>query len=101
VAESSVRQPLVAQFADAVTEHCIDEQITAACILVNNATDTKWFQRLLEFASAVCFIRGRVKFIHPEGKPSQPLQGQAVLYMGRDCSEFVSQFRKFGVVLYG
>lgn len=51
--------------------------------LVNNATDTRWAQRLLSGSSAVCFLRGRVRFETPDGADGKaPLQGQMVVYGG-------------------
>ncbi|MEY2655499.1 MAG: hypothetical protein RLZZ524_2527, partial [Pseudomonadota bacterium] len=93
-------QPLIAQFSEAVSAKFIAGEITEACVLVNNATDTAWFHTLLEHCSAVCFIRGRVKFLDPSGKPGAPLQGQAVIYMGEHASEFGKHFSEFGMVLY-
>jgi phage N-6-adenine-methyltransferase len=72
--------------------------VTQACVLVNNATETVWFQELAAAASAVCFPRGRVKFWHP-AKESAPLQGQAVLYLGGNAEGFRSEFLSFGVVV--
>lgn len=70
-----------------------------AVVLVNNATDTAWFHQLASVASAVCFIRGRVKFLDKSGKPANtPVQGQAVLYIGHDSMKFRSVFSRFGLV---
>ena len=68
--------------------------------LVNNATDTKWAQRLLSASDAVCFLRGRVRFQTAEsggGKP--PLQGQMLCYHGRQSAKFRSVFEQDGVIL--
>jgi phage N-6-adenine-methyltransferase len=92
-------QPLVSDFCESVTARYESGEIEQACVLVNNATETGWFQGMLEKASAVCFIRGRVKFLDMEGKPGAPLQGQALLYFGNDIQKFSLSFSKFGSVL--
>lgn len=94
-------QPLIADFADAVASKWEDGEIEQACVLVNNATETQWFQRMLKTASAVCFPQGRVRFIDPEGKPSgAPLQGQAVLYFGVEVHAFAHEFGSVGRVFW-
>ena len=95
-------QPLISKFANAIAEKYEAREIKQACILVNNATETEWFQRMLIFASAVCFLRGRVKFLDPEGQPSgAPLQGQAVIYLGENPRGFADAFFEMGIILYG
>jgi phage N-6-adenine-methyltransferase len=75
-------------------------RITQAIVLVNNATDTAWFHELASIASAVCFLRGRVKFLDQTGKPANtPVQGQAVLYVGPNVEHFRSRFSTFGLVV--
>ena len=93
-------QPLVAQFSDTISEHFDAGEITQACVLVNNATETAWFQRMVASADAVCFPRGRVKFLNPDGAPvGAPLQGQAVIYFGNRMEAFSERFSTFGPVL--
>lgn len=95
-------QPLISQFADAFAEKYNADEFTQACVLVNNATETNWYQSLLTYASAVCFLKGRVKFIDKTGNPSgAPLQGQTVLYFGDNEKQFADVFSKFGIILYG
>lgn len=90
-------QPLMSQFSAAVVEK--RGQYEAACVLVNNATDTDWLQIMLGECDAACFLRGRVKFIDKDGDPSgAPLQGQVVLYFGDDSSKFADVFCGFGWV---
>ncbi len=88
---------LVAKFAEKLAASFEAGLVTAALVLVNNATETRWFQRLWSVASAVCFPLGRVKFWHPR-KVATPLQGQAVLYLGPAADAFVSEFSRFGAV---
>lgn len=92
-------QPLMGDFAEAVAEKYESGEIEQACILVNNATETKWFQRMLEAASAVCFPKSRIKFIDPDGNPGAPLQGQAIVYMGDSVEAFKEAFSAEGKVL--
>jgi len=73
----------------------VESDVKSACVLVNNGTDTIWFQLIAQSASAICFPKGRTKFWHP-GRKSQPLQGQAVLYIGRKPVAFCKAFKDFG-----
>jgi ParB family chromosome partitioning protein len=94
-------QPLIADFADAVASKYESGEINEACVLVNNGTETAWFQRILKTASAVCFPRSRIRFIDQAGNPSgAPLQGQAVLYLGKGREEFADVFATKGAVLF-
>lgn len=93
-------QPLMGDFAEAVTAKYESGEIKQACILVNNATETQWFQRMLSKASAVCFPKSRIKFVDPDGSASgAPLQGQAIIYMGENNKGFAEHFSSEGVVL--
>ena len=93
-------QPFINDFACAVAGKYESGEVKQACILVNNATETTWFQRIMEVASAICFPRGRVRFIDKEGNPGAPLQGQAVLYLGENADKFASEFADMGKILY-
>ncbi len=73
--------------------------VEQACALVNNATETEWFQGLGAAASAACLPRGRIRYWFPGGKGSgAPLQGQAVVYLGPRPKAFQDRFRSFGLV---
>lgn len=71
-----------------------------AVVLVNNATDTAWFHQMASVASAICFLRGRVKFLDKAGKPANtPVQGQVVLYVGANVEAFRQKFSPMGFVV--
>lgn len=90
-------QPLVDHFCTRLAREHVEGAVPEACVLINNATETGWFQEIAAQASAVCFPRGRVRFWHP-AKESAPLQGQAVLYLGPNAETFGHAFRHFGKI---
>src|SRR3990167_9764019 len=70
-------QPLVEKFCDKLARDYTNGNISQACVLVNNATETAWGQQLLKHCDAVLFLDGRVKFLDIQGKANgAPLQGQ-------------------------
>jgi len=90
-------QPLVGLFCSALIARMEYGEVKQAIVLVNNATETAFFQTLLYKASAICFPKGRIRFLDPEGNPSgTPLQGQAILYFGRCNEVFCDVFSQFG-----
>jgi ParB family chromosome partitioning protein len=93
-------QPLMSQFAEAVSSKFDAGEIAAAIVLVNNATETAWFQRMLQSCSAACLVKSRIKFLGPNGNPGSPLQGQAILYFGKHVLDFSSEFAQYGKVLF-
>lgn len=92
-------QPFIQQFCEKLVWHVGEGEVEQAIVLVNNATETGWFQHLLTRAAAMAFPKGRIKYLDASGRPAQtPLQGQAFVYFGpRDKAlQFVSVFREFG-----
>jgi phage N-6-adenine-methyltransferase len=87
---------LIGSFIEKLLVHYVKEQIPQAIVLVNNATETQWFQLIAEAARASCFPKGRVKFWHPR-KEAVPLQGQSILYLGQNKERFIQNFHQFGV----
>jgi ParB family chromosome partitioning protein len=91
-------QPFVGQFCSKLAAEFLGGAVTQACVLVNNATETAWFQELAAVATAICFPRGRVRFWSPD-RESYPLQGQAVLHLGKGWEPFCEAFAPFGFVV--
>ena len=87
-------QPLMTEFSDKLLKEL--SNISQACVLINNATETNWFQDLVIVSSAHCLVKGRVKFLDVNGKPGAPLQGQIILYFGSDLDKFYDNFNIFG-----
>jgi phage N-6-adenine-methyltransferase len=91
-------QPLIGQFAARFAEEIRGG--STGIVLVNNATETQWFQAIASVASAICLPATRIRFVSPKGKFGKtPLQGQAILYAGPDADRFRSEFGEFGLVV--
>lgn len=89
-------QPLILDFINKLET----ETYNQAIVLVNNATETKWGQKLLEMSSAVCFHTGRIRFVNEDGELGDaPLQGQMICYLGNRTKEFIAEFKQYGVCL--
>lgn len=91
---------LIGRFTSKLATHFHGGSVSAALVLVNNATETEWFQVLSRRSRAVAFPARRVKFWGPSGQSGAPLQGQAVLYLGADVDLFEAAFSAFGIVLH-
>ena len=85
---------LIGKFVSKIVDERDDYE--QAVVLVNNATETEWFNKLVSVATAVCFPKSRVKFYMPEGKTGAPLQGQAIIYIGNNVCEFMTAFQNIG-----
>lgn len=90
-------QPLCEQFCTRLGREVQEGTVTEACVLVNNATETKWIHEVAAVAAAHCWPRGRIKFWHPR-KEAVPLQGQIILYIGPHVVDFRREFVRFGYV---
>jgi len=89
-------QPFINDFISKLETESYEEAI----VLVNNATETKWGQKLLELCSAICFHSSRIRFLNPEGEYGEaPLQGQMIVYLGEGVKEFIKEFSQYGICL--
>jgi hypothetical protein len=92
-------QPLIGHFVEALFK-VESGEVEQACVLVNNATETGWFTRIVEHASAICFPAARIKFLDPNGNHGTPLQGQAIIYLGKNREAFAKALSGFGFICY-
>ena len=95
---------LIQQFVEIWLEHIADGRIKSGIVLVNNATETAWFQSLLGACTAVCFPDHRIAF-ELNGTPiAGNRYAQTFFYFGPDLAKFAgvfSQFGKIGVTIMG
>ena len=95
-----INPPYEAKLVGPFVEKLLSGPVEQAIILVNNATETKWGQALLERADAICFPSGRIQFLDSEGSPKQsPLQGQMIVGIGVEVESFRREFQSIGAVL--
>lgn len=91
-------QPLISQFAGKLVDEHEAGNVASAIVLTNDCTDTGWFHRLATASSAICFIRGRIRFVSTDGEKGTPTQGQAFFYFGQALDDFAAVFTKIGFV---
>jgi ParB family chromosome partitioning protein len=91
-------KPLIKQFvAKLVSDFCAS-RVTEAILLTHNYTDTAWFHVAACACSALCFTRGRIKFVDAQGVEAAPTQGQAFFYFGARPARFAARFGGIGFV---
>ena len=93
---------LINDFVEKLRDELDCGRVDQACVLTHNASETRWYNRLLERANAICFLAGRVRFheLDADGELYQPrgapLQGQFVTYFGQRSDHFRAAFAPFG-----
>lgn len=92
-------QPLIAQFVEKLVSEIAAWRVLEAIALTHNYTDTAWFHRAEENCQAICFTRGRIGFLSPDGERASATQGQAFFYFGDNVEKFANRFRSIGFVV--
>jgi hypothetical protein len=92
-------QPAIGQFIEKLLLELKAGRVKEAILLTHNYTDTAWFHAAAIVSNAICFTRGRIGFLSPEGKTASPTQGQAFFYYGTRMEEFYRVFASFGHVV--
>ena len=91
---------LIERFVERLMESHLVGDVPQALILVNNATDTRWFHYLQSAPHRhTLALSYRVKFVSPEGRDPNAMQGQVLVYLGSRRAEFALAFASHGVVL--
>lgn len=85
-------------FVEKLIEEYTHGNVKQAVVLLNNSTETRWFQRLL-MRFPVCFFNQRLAFWRHDHADVGARQGQAVFYLGPEVDRFVSEFGEFGIVV--
>lgn len=92
-------QPLIAQFSDKLVQEYTAGNVSDAIVLTNDSTDTAWFHQLANASTAICFTRGRIRFVSPHGESGMPTQGQAFFYFGQNIPAFIEHFHDVGFIV--
>jgi len=89
---------LVSRSVFRFVDEFVAESFPTGIVLVNNASETRWFQRALVVASALCLPDRRIAFYNLDNKNvSGNTRGQAVLLFGEAGKPaFLSEFKPFG-----
>jgi DNA N-6-adenine-methyltransferase (Dam) len=91
---------LIGKFSTKVRDEFAYGNISQAIVLVNNATETVWFDTLSEHFSIRCEPKPRVHFWGPDSPTlTSGLQGQMIVYLGPNRDAFAREFEQFGRVV--
>lgn len=91
--------PLIERFVEKLLAEWRAGRTTAAIVLTNNGTETRWAQALLAASALVCLPSGRLRYWTPQGDAAAALQGQMLCYLGREPERFRASFNEWGAVL--
>lgn len=92
-------QPAIWHFVEKLVAELCANNAKEAILLTHNYTDTSWFHHAESIALAICFTRGRIRFVDSDGvECASPTQGQAFFYYGEDDTRFREVFSDFGFV---
>jgi transposase-like protein len=91
--------PLIAEFVEKMLAEYNAGRVRAAIMLTRNCTEAIWFQDAAAVANAICFTKGAIRFVDPDGARSPPSQGHAFFYFGGDLERFVSVFADIGFIV--
>ncbi|MDS4011549.1 MAG: DNA N-6-adenine-methyltransferase [Defluviicoccus sp.] len=91
-------QPDITRFIVKLLAEIAAGRATEAILLTHNYTDTGWFHAAAGQCAALCFTRGRIRFVGASGEIAAPTQGQAFFYFGPGLERFRASFASFGFI---
>jgi hypothetical protein len=92
--------PEIEHFLGKLVEELEAGHTTEAILLVNNATETGWFQFISGHADIVFFPKGKIRFLHAtRDETAGPCVGQALLYFGKGVTRFCEVFGPLGLLM--
>lgn len=91
-------QPLIWQFVRRLVSEVDAGHVSEALLLTHNYSDTSWFQHAQAHAQRLCFTKGRIRFVDPDGRPAAPTQGQVFFYFGHNADRFTAVFGEVGFI---
>ena len=88
---------LIEKFVDKLIAEIDSGNVTSAIVLVDNATETRWFQKLAANCAGMVFTTGRINFLKGGTLAAgSPTRGQVFLFFGDDDQKFFNVFKPFG-----
>ena len=88
---------LIEKFVDKLIAEIDSGNVTSAIVLVDNATETRWFQKLAAKCPGMVFTTGRINFLKGGMLAAgSPTRGQVFLFFGIDDQKFFNVFKPFG-----
>lgn len=91
--------PSVEYFVLKLLEEYEAARVSAAILLTNDNSDTKWWHAAARAAGGVCHTLGRINFYKSDGEITQPTNGQSFFYFGDDSKRFHEIFSEFGLIM--
>ena len=92
-------QPAIQQFVEKAIIEVASLRVRQAIVLTHNYTDTRWFHLAALACDAMCFTRGRIGFLSPDGRRAAPTQGQTFFYFGPNIQKFADEFSEHGFIV--
>lgn len=95
--------PHIKSFTHKLVDSFGSGSVREGILLTNNATDTEWFHTAMNACTALCFTRGRIRFLEASNgelvEKGAPTHGQAFFYFGPQIDRFTQVFSRFGIVV--